>query len=399
MWDMKSTSRLVIGLILLMSWFGAANAQFLETFDDPELRMDPSGVDGWSFFSGDGDATIDLVATEEGYASILVDAIHDRRNIWWALIKHRVSEQMDLERLVRPGWELRVEARIRTSHAPRRVNLHVNTQRTTDFHSHLMEFDLPEAEKWHTISMTTRDFPGEPGDTVFAQMALMDWGLGRYRVDVDHFKVDLVNTDRVGPDVGEPLPYHPPIPELGAFGFSIPVAASAVVDIAQPDASLGADSDLESADQPHFLSLGGTRWVILRWDVDAFWGRRVAGPGLLELTTHSLIRNDDEEKDSGLVRVVEILAGDPAWLGDKVTLESLTGGEALDEVVNPQMIIDWPVTETAGAKTWFTISRPVLQRLIQRRTLGLAIRPLGSINASFFAENGGAPRLLFNIQE
>ena len=399
MWDMKSTSRLVIGLILLMSWFGAADAQFLETFDDHELRMDPSGVDGWSFFSGDGEATIDLVATEEGYASILVDAIHDRRNIWWALIKHRVSERMDLERLVRPGWELRVEARIRTSHSPRRVNLHVNTQRTTDFHSHLMEFDLPEAEKWHTISMTTRNFPGEPGDTVFAQMALMDWGLGRYRVDVDYFKVDVVNTDRVGPDAGEPLPYHPTIPDLGTFGFSIPVASSAVVDIAQPDASPGADSDLEGADQPQSLLLGGTRWVILRWDVDAFWGRRATGHGLLEVTTHSFSRNDDKKKDFGLVRVVEILGGDPEWQQDTVTLESLTRGEPLDEVFNPQMIIDWPVTETAGGKTWFTISRPVLQRLIQRRTLGLAIRPLGPINASFFAENGGAPRLLFNVQE
>ena len=329
---MKSTSRLVIGLILLMSWFGAADAQFLETFDDHELRMDPSGVDGWSFFSGDGEATIDLVATEEGYASILVDAIHDRRNIWWALIKHRVSEQMDLERLVRPGWELRVEARIRTSHSPRRVNLHVNTQRTTDFHSHLMEFDLPEAEKWHTISMTTRNFPGEPGDTVFAQMALMDWGLGRYRVDVDYFKVDVVNTDRVGPDAGEPLPYHPTIPDLGTFGFSIPVASSAVVDIAQPDASPGADSDLEGADQPQSLLLGGTRWVILRWDVDAFWGRRATGHGLLEVTTHSFSRNDDKKKDFGLVRVVEILGGDPKWRRDTVTVDSLLQGEVFEEV-------------------------------------------------------------------
>ena len=396
---MKRPVRILLVCALALAVGSRADAQFLESFDDPELSVDPNGVEGWSFFSGDGEATIDLVATEDGYASILVDATRDRRNIWWALIKHRVSEQMDLQRLVRPGWELRVEARIRTSHAPRRVNLHVNTLRTTDFHSHLMEFDIPEAEKWHTISMTTRDFPVEAGDTVFAQMALMDWGLDRYRVDVDYFKVDLVNTDRVGADLGEPLPYHPTIPDLGTFGFSIPVAASAVVDIAQPDASLGAKSDLEGADQPDPLSLGGTRWVILRWDVDAFWGRRIADHGLLELTTHSLIRNDDEKKDVGLVRVVEILAGDPAWRRDTVTLESLTGGEALDEVFNPQMIIDWPVTETVSGKTWFTISRPVLQRMIQRRTLGLAIRPLGSVNASFFAENGGAPRLLFNIQE
>jgi hypothetical protein len=102
---------------------------------------------------------MDLVATGEGHASIVVDARDDRRNVWWALIKHRVSQAIDVERLAQPGWELRVEARVRTSHAPRRVNLHVHTQRTTDFHSHLMEFDLPVAGVWHTISMTPATSP------------------------------------------------------------------------------------------------------------------------------------------------------------------------------------------------------------------------------------------------
>jgi hypothetical protein len=63
------------------------------------------------------------------------------------------------------------------------------------------------------------------------------------------------------------------------------------------------------------------------------------------------------------------------------------------------MIIDWPVSETAGAKTWFTISRPVLQRLIDGRTMGIALTPLGSINASFSTGGCDAPRLLFNIDE
>jgi hypothetical protein len=139
-----------------------ARAQFLESFDSPELELDPSGVDGWAFFSGDGEATVDLVPTSDGHASILVDATRDRRNVWWALIKHRVSGDIDVARLAEPGWELRITARIRTSHAPRRVNLHANTQRTTDFHSHLMEFDLPVAGVWHQISMTTRDFPVLP---------------------------------------------------------------------------------------------------------------------------------------------------------------------------------------------------------------------------------------------
>jgi mannan endo-1,4-beta-mannosidase len=107
-----------------------ARGQFLETFDVPALRLDPSGVDGWAVFTGDGEATMALVGTGEGHASILVDARNDRRNVWWALIKHRVSQAIDVERLAQPGWELRVEARVRTSHAPA-GSTSVNTQRTT----------------------------------------------------------------------------------------------------------------------------------------------------------------------------------------------------------------------------------------------------------------------------
>jgi hypothetical protein len=373
-------------------------AQFLETFDDPELRVDPSGVEGWSFFSGDGEATIDFRGTERGHASILVDATRDRRNVWWAVIKRRVSEGMDLEQLAQPGWELRVEAKIRSSHAPRRVNLHVNTQRTTDFHSHLMEYDIPEAEKWHTISMTTRGFPVEPGDLVFSQMALMDWGLGRYRVDVDDFKVDVVEAASAEPDLGEPLPYHPPIPDRSSFEYVVPAAENAVIDVADVDLNFGQWSQIEGDARRQLLTIGGSWWVVLRWDLEAFGGRSVAGQGLLELTTHSVQKNAVETENSGRIRLVEILGGDPSWSRDSVTAGNLLRGEPLDEVINPQMIIDWPVAANAGRKTWLVISRPVLQRLIDGRTRGLAIRPLGPIIASFRAGGLEGPRLLFEIE-
>jgi hypothetical protein len=67
------------------------------------------------------------------------------------------------------------------------------------------------------------------------------------------------------------------------------------------------------------------------------------------------------------------------------------------------MIIDVDVAEEQGAKTWITLSRPVLQRLLDGKTHGLALRPLGAINASFYAtENqieGYSARLLFNLQQ
>jgi hypothetical protein len=261
-----------------------------------------------------------------------------------------------------------------------------------------MEFDIPDAKGWHTISMTTRDFQVEPGDAVFAQMALMDWGLGRYRVDLDYLKVDVVEADRAGPDAGEPLPYHPPIPNADAFARAMPAIEGAVIDLANPDANLGKWSVLDGSQRKDLLSVNGTVWVILRWDLAQLAGQRVAGHGLLELTTHSVERNAGVEKDFGLVRVVEILGGEPSWRRETVTLNSLLRRDALEDVFNPQMIIDWPVTEGAGQKTWFTISRPVLERLIDGRTLGLAITPLGSINASFSAREGEEPRLLFNLE-
>ena len=67
------------------------------------------------------------------------------------------------------------------------------------------------------------------------------------------------------------------------------------------------------------------------------------------------------------------------------------------------MIIDWPVTAGDGGKTYLTIPVPVLQRLIDGKTPGIALTPLGAINASFYAreEHGGekAARLLFNLQK
>ncbi len=390
-------------LAAMLAVAAAAEAQFLEQFDGSQLALEPSGMDGWAFFSGDGNAAMDFRAGGDGSATITVDATGDRRNVWWALIKHRVSEGMDLGLLAQPGFELRVEARIRVSHAPRRVNLHVNTQRTTDFHSHLMEFDIPDTESWHTISMTTSDFPAGPGDTVFAQLALMDWGLDRYEVDLDYLKVDVVDAARAGPDHGTQVPYHPPLPDPAIFRHQTRAVEAATIDLANPDANLAGWSVRDHDDARNLVvTVSGTLWVILRFDLESFAGMRVQDHGLLELTTHSVLRAAEDIKDFGVVRVAEILSGDPAWERGTVTAASLCRGEPIDRVVNPQMIIDWPVTEGRGSVTRFVISKPVLQRMIDGRTLGLAIRPLGSIAASFYAEReDGRPgaRLLFNVVE
>jgi hypothetical protein len=403
---MKTTrgfSAFVSLFLLLFLSAAPLAAQFRDDFEVGALRKDPEAIQGWAFRTGDGAATIDLLPGA-GFASAVVDATNDRRNIWWAIIRRCVSAKMDLARLSQPGWELRVEARIRVSDAPRRVNLHFNTPRTTNFHSHLMEYDIPEAGKWYTISMTTREFDAVPGDRVFAQMALMDWGVGRYRVDVDYVRADVVELANTSPDLGEPLPYRPPLADPKSFHHAVTVAHDATIDHEYPEMNFNRWSTADGSDvTTTLLNVSGSRWTILRWDLAAFRGRTAAGSGLLELTSYGVERLSEEIKDFGEVRVVEILAGDPTWDQTTVTQDSLRRGELLETVINPQTIIDLPIAPNRGAKTLVTLSRPVLQRLLDGRTRGLAIRPLGAVHASLFAmenaDSSGAARLLFKVRD
>ncbi len=394
-------AHLVLAVVTAV-WFsyGSAHAQFVDNFDGPAVSKE------WDFFAGDGVAAMQFVQ-REGYASILVDSTKDQRGIWWALIKRNVAGALDLSVLEKPGFAIRVEARIRVSDAPRRVNLSLNTQRTTDFHRDLMEFDIPDSKSWHTISFTDATLGARPGDTVNAQLALMDWGLGKYRVDIDYYRVDVVEVSKAGPDKGVAVPYRPPLRSPAEFSEKAPVSQDSMVDLTFPDVNLNTWHVKEEGREIPLLSVSGSQWVILRWDLSAWRGKQAEGSGLLELTTHSVTNATTGMQDFGGVRVTEILGGNPAWDQKTVTIEGLTGGKPIDEVINPQMIIDVEVAEATlpverGSKVLVTISRPVLQRLLDGRTNGIALKPLGAINASFYAseqEQGRlAARLLFNAR-
>ncbi len=329
---------------LLIALFGTglvvpATGQFLSDFSQGTLALDPRGLHGWGYFTGDGQAVMDF-SQSKGYASIFVDATKDQRGIWWALIKHLVSERMDLARLRLPHHELRIEARVRVSDAPKRVNLSLNTQRTTDFHTNLMEFDIADTNNWHTISMTSRGFDAVPGDSIYGQLALMDWGLEKYRVDLQYFKVDIVRTDSVPPDRGVSVPYHPPLLKKSAFAQHIAAAENAMIDLQYPDFTFGAWSDVGGKEPRRVLTVSPTQFIIMRWDLKAFGGRKAAGAGELELTTYALQRSPAYQKDFGMVRVCEILGGSPAWVSEEVTTASFCGGVPLTRVINSQMIID-----------------------------------------------------------
>jgi len=234
-------------------------------------------------------------------------------------------------------------------------------------------------------------------------MALMDWGLGRYRLDIDYFKVDVVEAAQAGPDLGPPIPYHPPVPDPASFARVAEAAADLTVDLGEPAVNLNDWKIRDGAGEAPVVSAGGTRLVLLRWDFGRFAGRKVAGPGLLELTTRALELAAAERPDFGQLRVVEVLDGDPAWDEKTATWASIARGAPRELVLNPQPVIDRSVTAGDGGKTCLTIPAVVLQRLIDGKSQGLALTPLGSIEASFYSREarGGAAsaRLLFNLEE
>lgn len=284
---------------------------------------------------------------------------------------------------------------------PRRINLHFNHQRTTDFHSHLMEYDISDTWKWHILSMTTKDFEVQDGDEINAQLALMDWGNGVYRIDIDYFKVDVVNRNEIGEDLGKPLYYHPTLEKPSSFEYHLPVLGDVIIDSNFPDRNFN-NWQINNQESTQILATGGSQIIVLRWDMEKFKGNKVKGSGLLELITHSVQRSPDFEKDFGMIRICEVLGGDPEWEQESVTYNQFRQARPMQYVINTQMIIDSEVSPKEGSSSLFTISRPVLQRLIDGKTRGLAILPLGAVNATFKSmENENeqlAPTLHFDLE-
>jgi hypothetical protein len=392
--------KLIISLLILIA-SGICNAQFLDSFNNKK-------IEGWFFFTGDGAATMNFVQ-KDGFARLYVDAAKDKYNVYWTLIKRDVSASLDLNKLKDPSFELRVEAKVRVSNAPRRVNFMINTQRTTNYHEHLMEFDIPDTSNWHIISMTTKNFDAVPGDTVYVQLCATDFGIGEYYVDLDYYRADIINVNLAGPDKGEPLPYHPPVPDLSTFSNHLDVSHDGLINSDFPDVNFSNWHVKEKEGDARVLTVNADQWAILRWDFEKYKNLKIDGSGLLELTTQSLPRGGnyidtygkDLGEEFGKIRVIEIIGGDSIWDQNKVTYNNFIKGNSLSDVFNSQMIFDIEMSEEQGGKNFITISRPVLQRLLDGKTKGLLIRPLGALDASFYdsenriAKNG--PKLHFNI--
>lgn len=382
--------------------FHSSSAQFSDQFDD-------QNVDAWDFYTGDGEASMTFTPNN-GYATITVDATSDKHNVWWAIIKRNVAEFLDLSKLEDPAYELRVEARVRVSEAPRRLNFMINTQRTTDYHKQLKEFDIPDTTNWHVISMTTQDLDAIPGDDLNVQLGVTDWGFRKYEVEIDYYKAEIINTETAGPDKGEPLTYHPPIPEIKSFTNHLLASETAVINTRFPKVNFKNWKAITGNGSSPILSVSGDHWAIMKWDFSEYAQPVAESAGILELTTYSLqsgghyseIFGEDLGMEFGKVRVIEILGGQTDWNGETVTFNSLTQKKPNHHVFNEQMIFDTEVTPGDGNKTYITLSRPVMQRLLNGETKGLLLKPLGVIQASFYPSETNnpkfAPKLHFTLK-
>ena len=377
--NIKTT--LLAGLLMLSP---LCHAEFFDDFNTQSVAQ-------WQTLTGDGNAKLTFVPME-GFARMQVDATQDQHNIYWTIIKRDVAKYLDMEKLKSPDYELRVEARVRPSHSPRRVNFMINTQRTTDYHEHLLEYDLGTNTDWQIISMTTHNLDAVPGDQLNVQLSVTDWGPGEYYLDVDYYRAEVVKVKNAKPDVGEPLVYHPPIPPLESFTQHVKVSHDATINSAFPLVNF----NNWTSDNVRVLTVSAGQFPVLRWDLQALRGQQVNGAGVLELTTQSLQKGgdyvgalgEDFGIEFGKVRVFEIFGGDQNWQQDSVTFANFTQGKDLQSTINGQMIFDTDVAEANG-KTLITISRPIMQRILDGTTRGLLLQPLGALEVSFYDSEHG----------
>lgn len=361
-------------------------------------------VTDWQLLTGDGSAQLELLPMD-GYARMRVDATQDQHNIWWTIIKRDIAQSLDMEKLKDPAYELRVEIRLRPSNAPRRVNIMINTQRTTDFHEQLREYDLDQQDEWQVISMTTHNFDVQRGDEVNVQLGVTDWGPEEYYVDVDYYRAEVVKVADAKPDLGEPLVYHPPVPELKAFQHHIKVDHDAVINPSFPEVNF---RNWQS-DGARVLTVSAGQFSLLRWDLKQYRKQRASGAGVLALNTQSMqgggkyveAYGDDLGIEFGKMRIFEIFGGDPEWDQSSVTFASFTRGADLLTLLNGQMVFDTDVAK-AGEQTLITIPRPVMQRLLDGTTRGLLLRPLGALQVSIYDseydDGSRAPTLYFSTR-
>ncbi len=349
----------------------------------------------WNYFSGDGNAKVDFVS-ENRIGKFNVDASNDIYNTWWAVIKRDISSDLDLSLLQKDNFELRIEAKIKVSHSPRRINLSVNTQRTTDFHSNLMEYEIPDTSGWHIVSLTTDRFDAIDSDTVYVQLAMMDWGIGVFETQIEYLKVDVVNKKLVGRDVGNLVPYHLKIQNITEYDSHIPCFDAAIISSKFKNENYSSWQNYARGQSDNLLTVSGDQIVILKWNYELNDSVLVNDHGLLELNFESYQKGDFSLEELSQIRLVELNVDNVDWNAKTVTFNKFINGYKEDIITNRQPIYDLDLVSQDGTKKFFTVSKFVLQRLLDGKSNSLALFAIGPIIANIRIDENDKPRLHFN---
>lgn len=381
----------------------SASAAFVEAFRGDKLAVDPAFQNGWGTLTGSGEATVSFTQKNH-HGFMTVDGRKDRRNIYWALIKHEVTRDIDMAKLLTPGHALRMEMKLRISDAPRRVHFQINTNRTTDYDANLREFDLGDSG-WHVISWTHTGLDVKQGDHVFITLGMTDMGRAVYTSEIAYVKAEVVDAAEAAHDQGPPLVYRPPLQPLSSYKHALPVAEDAILDAAYPWANFKSWSNMTDGDGSQgceVIAISGSMTSILKFDLSAFKGRQADGWGVLALTTDSVQWGPSNLEEFGYLRAVEIKASAPDFTRNTVTHDSFFQGKPELDVLNGQLMVDVPPAIHRGETTFVRINPAVLQRLLDGKTKGIAIYAQGEIYASFASSQspnpGYRPTLYFNLK-
>jgi len=385
---------LLLSILVSLDSFG----QFVDQFN-PTDDSDP-GVE-WLCLTGDGDAKATF-HEDAGVGILDVDATNDRVNIWWALVKTEITSFIDLEKLAQPGYELRYEIKVKTPQAPKRMNMYIHTDQTDHSrhgadtnNSFLHEYDLGDTH-WHRLSITTKDIEIDPDGKLFIQFSLMDWGFDKYQLMVDYVRAELVPAQEAEPDLGTPLTYRPPIPDLSNYQHQS-VSQDVIISKSFPWLNYHHWSKYDGGTREKVLTVNPDQLVLLDFDFQSIRGNRTDGIGILELTVQNSMFLDTAIYEFGMIRISEILKN-TSWDEEKVTFDSFTGEMPLPESINSQMIIDVPIEKVAGEKIYAVINQPVMNRLLGGISGGLAIRALGAVDLTLYDRSTGlGPRLYYKI--
>jgi hypothetical protein len=376
----------------------SAAGAFVEEFRGKTLAADPAFKTGWGTLTGSGEATVSFTQKNH-HGFMTVDARQDRRNIYWALIKRAVTKDIDTAALAKPGHALRMEMRLRLSDAPRRVHFQINTNRTTDFHANLREFDIADTD-WHTIAWTNTGLDVKPGDDVFITLGMTDMGRAVYTAEIAYVKASVVEKPD---DLGNPLPYRPALPTH--FDNTLTVAQDAVIDSAYPWANLKDWTELnpdEGTLGVHVNAISGSQITLLKFDFSNVRGKKADGWGTLELTTTTAAWAPTDLEEFGYLRAVEIKNTAPDFRRDAVTWDSFFVGRPVLDVLNGQLFFDSRPAVQRNGKTVIEINPAVMQRLIDGTTKGIALYGQGALNFSFASSQapgeGARPTLRFNTK-